>query len=117
MLKKIIFCAFLLSYTSSVHGMEENPMDAGSQYLTIIQKAHEGVPNSINGLHAALRELKRSFPPYSYSKKLSELYEQALDEGISPKKFAESVKGFIRGDYRRIGPSPRFTPDDSFYNN
>lgn len=73
MLKKIIFCAFILSCLSSAYAMEENPGDASSQYLTILKKAYQGDPKSINGLHNALRKLKERSHPDDYKKELNQL--------------------------------------------
>ena len=115
MLKKVIFCVFILSCLSSVRAMEEGLMDTPSQYLTILQKAYQGDPKSIDGLHNALRKLKESSHPDDYKEKLRELSQQALNPDVLPEEFAGYIRMFIEHEKHRICPSPLIAYDDNFH--
>lgn len=91
MLKKIIFCAFILSCLSSAYAMEEDPGDASSQYLTILKKAYQGDPKSIDGFHDCL--MRQS--PQSRKKFLSFLHEMASDPCVLSEVMARQIKSFI----------------------
>ncbi|MBX9622103.1 MAG: hypothetical protein K2X28_08845 [Alphaproteobacteria bacterium] len=116
MLKKIIFCVFLLSYNSSAYAMKEGPIGREQyRYLVILQKAYQGDPKSINGLHNALRKLKERSHPDDYKNKLSQFCNQALSPEISSETFAGHIKNFIEHEKRRICASPLTDFDNSFH--
>ncbi|MBX9786458.1 MAG: hypothetical protein K2Y08_03870 [Alphaproteobacteria bacterium] len=118
MFKKLLktFAAiFMFFCISSARAMEEEAMDTPSQYFVILQKAYQGDPKSIDGLHDALRRLKERSHPGDYEKELNQLYSQALNQEVSSKIFAELIKKFIINEKYRLCPSPLTDFDDNFH--
>ncbi|MBX9621981.1 MAG: hypothetical protein K2X28_08195 [Alphaproteobacteria bacterium] len=96
MLNKVVSYAaivsiFLVFSMSSAHAMEEDPVDASSQYLTILQKAYQGDPKSIDGLYDCL--MRQSLQ--SRKEFLSFLHEMASDSLVPSEVVARQVKSFI----------------------
>lgn len=114
MLKKIVFCSFILSCLSSAYAMEEELSREQFQYFVILQKAHKEDSESIDGLYNALRKLKKISRPDDYEEELNQLYNEALSQGISSEIFSERVKQFIDHAQRRLCPSPVIHFDDNF---
>jgi hypothetical protein len=106
---------FLLSYMSSARAMEEDLTDVPSPYLTILQKAYQGDPKSIDGLHNALRKLKERLHPDDYKKELNQLHNEALSQEISSETFAKHIKNFVEHEKHKICASPLTDFDDNFH--